>query len=178
MNPIIEAFIDFTKILLPAALVLYGMYLTTKSFLSKDFDKKLLELKIKHFDTTVHIRLQAYERMALYLERITPTNLLTRLNDNDYPAAQLHAILLMEIRQEYNYNLSQQIYMSDEVWQKIRTATDQVTSAINDAASEVVPEAPSIELVKKIFEIVITGGSNFTNDALFALKAEAHVMFG
>ncbi len=177
MSQIIVAFIDFAKILLPAALVLYGMFLTTRSFLNKDFEKKLLELKIKHFDTTVQIRLQAYERMALYLERITPTNLLTRLNDNDYAVAQLHAILLTEIRQEYNYNLSQQIYMSDDVWQKIKTATDQVTSAVNDAAAEVAPDAPALELVRKIFEIVITGNNHFTTEALVALKTESQLLF-
>ncbi len=172
-----ENLIDFFKLLAPAAIVLYGMFLVTKSFLNKDFNTKLIELKLKHFDTTIHIRLQAYERMALFLERITPTNLLPRVNENEYIVAQLHAILLNEIRQEFNYNLSQQIYLSDATWQKIRTATENVTALVNDAASELPPEAPSLELVKKIFETVILSKDMVTNDALISLKSEAQVLF-
>jgi hypothetical protein len=172
-----EALIDFLKLLAPAAIVLYAMFLVTKSFLNKDFNTKLIELKLKHFDTTIHIRLQAYERMALFLERITPTNLLPRVNENEYIVAQLHAILLNEIRQEFNYNLSQQIYLSDDTWQKIRTATENVTALVNDAASELNPEAPSLELVKKIFETVILTKTMVTNDALLSLKTEAQILF-
>ncbi len=172
-----ETLIEFIKILAPAAFVLYGMFLVTKTFLNKDFEKKIIELKVKHFDTTIQIRLQAYERMALFLERITPTNLIPRVNENGYIVAQLHAILLNEIRQEFNYNLSQQIYLSDETWQKIRNSTELVTSLINDAASELSPEAPSMELVKKVFELVITSGNTVTNDALLALKTEAQYLF-
>ncbi len=172
-----ETLIEFIKILAPAAFVLYGMFLVTKTFLNKDFEKKIIELKVKHFDTTIQIRLQAYERMALFLERITPTNLIPRVNENGYIVAQLHAILLNEIRQEFNYNLSQQIYLSDETWQKIRNSTELVTSLINDAASELPPEAPSMELVKKVFELVITSGNTVTNDALLALKTEAQYLF-
>jgi hypothetical protein len=173
-----ETLIEFLKLMMPAAFVLYGMFLVTKSFLNKDFEKKILELKIKHFDTTIQIRLQAYERMALYLERITPTNLLPRVNESEYVVAQLHAILLNEIRQEFSYNLSQQIYLSDVTWEKIRTATDQVTSLVNDAASELAPDAPGIELAKKIFEYVISnGGQSLTAEALLALKTEAQTLF-
>lgn len=177
LKKLMETLIEFIKILAPAAFVLYGMFLVTKTFLNKDFEKKIIELKVKHFDTTIQIRLQAYERMALFLERITPTNLIPRVNENGYIVAQLHAILLNEIRQEFNYNLSQQIYLSDETWQKIRNSTELVTSLINDAASELSPEAPSIELVKKVFELVITSGNTVTNDALLALKTEAQYLF-
>jgi hypothetical protein len=171
-----ETFIELFKIVAPAAIVLYGMFLVTKSFLNKDFEKKILELKIKHFDTTIQIRLQAYERMALYLERITPANLLPRVTESEYIVAQLHAVLLNEIRQEYNYNLSQQIYMSDTTWQQIRTTTEQVTSLINDAASDLSPEAPAMELVKKVFENVINHG-NPTATSLLSLKTEAQILF-
>jgi hypothetical protein len=171
-----ETFIELFKIVAPAAIVLYGMFLVTKSFLNKDFEKKILELKIKHFDTTIQIRLQAYERMALYLERITPANLLPRVTESEYIVAQLHAVLLNEIRQEYNYNLSQQIYMSDTTWQQIRTTTEQVTSLINDAASDLSPEAPAMELVKKVFENVINHG-NPTSTSLLSLKTEAQILF-
>src|SRR5436305_409786 len=91
---------DFIQILLPAALVLYAMYLTVKSFLDKETERKLIDLKTKNSEIVVPIRLQAYERMCLFLERITPNNLLVRLNDTAYSAMELQQVLLSEIRQE------------------------------------------------------------------------------
>lgn len=170
--------LDIVKLTLPAGLVLYGMFLTAKSFLAKDYDKKILELKLKHFDTTIQLRLQAYERMALFLERITPSQLLPRVNDNEMSVAEFHAFLLNEVKQEYIYNLSQQIYISDATWQKIKSSVENLTSAINDVAAELDQNAPSIELARKLVEVIITSGTDFTGEALLALKQEAQTMFG
>ena len=172
-----ELLIELLKISLPAAIVLYGMYLSVKSFLSKDFNSKLLELKAKNTDVVLPVRLQAFERMALYLERITPNNLLLRLNDISYSSGQLHEILLSEIRQEYNYNLSQQIYMSDKTWSMIREATEQVTATINDAAMEVEKDTPSLNLARKIMERLIESGQDLTAQALIVLKEEVRTYF-
>src|SRR4028119_1270098 len=117
-----EIFGDLIKILLPAAAVLYAMYLTVKAFLNKDFDKRLVDIKIKNTELTLPLRLQAYERMCLFLERISPHNLVVRLNEPAYNAIQFHQKLLLEIREEYNHNLSQQVYMSDQSWTYVKNA--------------------------------------------------------
>ena len=81
-----EYITDLIQLIVPAALVLYAMYLVIKSFLQKDFDKRLIELKIKNSETVLPLRLQAYERMALFLERISPNNMLLRMADPNLPA--------------------------------------------------------------------------------------------
>jgi hypothetical protein len=78
---------DLIKIVLPAALVLYAMYLVIRSFLQKDFDRQVVALKQKNAEVVLPIRLQAYERMALFLERISPNNMLIRLADPTMTAA-------------------------------------------------------------------------------------------
>lgn len=172
-----QAIVELLKILIPAAAVLYGMYLTIQIFLQKQFEQKEVEIKQKTIEITTPIRLQAYERMTLFLERITPANLLIRLGSTDTQAIDYQRFLLQEIREEFNHNLAQQVYISHESWEKIRGAMNDVVALINTSASEVSPDATSINLSKKIFEKVINENQQPTADALRTLKAEAQKLF-
>lgn len=172
-----EILIDLLKIILPAALVLFAMYLTTKSFLTKDFEKRVVELKLKNTDIILPIRLQAYERMCLFLERISPHNLVIRVNEPGLEASHFHQKLLMEIRTEYNHNLSQQIYMSDNSWNLIKKAMEDVMSVINTAALNVPSDAKSIELAKMTFEFLMQRNQDPIAPALKYLKDEIRVVF-
>ena len=108
-----EYIADLLKIVLPAGLVIYGMYLTVMSFLNKEREKLLVDLKTQNTQTILPIRLQAGERLCLLLERITPNNLIRRVNNPTFSAADLHRQLLTEVREEFNHNLAQQVYFSD-----------------------------------------------------------------
>lgn len=172
-----QSLVELLKILIPAAAVLYGMYLTIQTFLQKQFEQKELDIKAKTIEITMPIRLQAYERMTLFLERITPANLLIRLGSPDIQAIDYQRVLLQEIREEFNHNLAQQVYISHETWEKIRTAMNDVVALINTSASEISPDATSINLSKKIFEKVINENQQPTTEALQTLKEEVQKMF-
>ena len=73
---------DLLKMTLPAGFVLMGMYLTSRNFLQKEFERRLAEIKLKNTESITAIRLQAYERMCLFLERILPDNMLLRVQYN------------------------------------------------------------------------------------------------
>ena len=100
---------ELITILLPAGAVLYGMFLVVKSFLGKDLNKNLLELKNANVKVALPLRLQAYERLALFLERTAPNNLIRRLMDNSFNVVQFQHFLVSEIRNEFEHNLSQRI---------------------------------------------------------------------
>ncbi len=172
-----EVLLDLVKILLPAALVLYGMYLTVNAFLKKEFERRLVDIKMKNTDITLPLRLQAYERMCLFLERITPNNLIIRTNNGDYSAPELHQMLLVEIREEFGHNLSQQVYMSDEAWQQVKGALEEVVVLINNAAAQVGPESRGMDLARRIFETIIAEDLDPTGRALRYLKAEVRENF-
>ncbi len=172
-----QSIVELLKILIPAAAVLYGMYLTIQTFLQKQFEQKELDVKAKTIEITTPIRLQAYERMTLFLERITPANLLIRLGSPDIQAIDYQRILLQEIREEFNHNLAQQVYISHDTWEKIRTAMNDVVALINTSASEISPDATSITLSKKIFEKVISENQQPTAETLKTLKEEAQRLF-
>lgn len=172
-----EALIEFGKILIPAALVLYAVYLTVRSFIIKEIELKKLEIRTRSIETILPARLQAYERMTLFLERIAPQNLLIRLNNPGFTARDFQRVLLDEIRSEYNHNVSQQVYMSEEVWNQVRNAKEDMVMVINDAASTVAAEATSIELSKKIFELIMAKQVDLIGLALSELRKEIQQTF-
>lgn len=172
-----DALIEFGKIIIPASLVLYAVFLTVRSFIAKEIELKKLEVRARSIETILPARLQAYERMTLFLERITPQNLLIRLNSPGYSARDFQKILLDEIRNEYNHNVSQQVYMSEEVWSQIRNAKEDLIIVINDSASQLPSEANSIDLSKKIFEAVMNKSVDLIAHALTELKKEIQQTF-
>ena len=172
-----DALIEFGKIIIPASLVLYAVFLTVRSFITKEIELKKLEVRARSIETILPARLQAYERMTLFMERIAPQNLLIRLNNPGYSARDFQKVLLDEIRNEYNHNVSQQVYMSEEVWNQIRNAKEDLIIAINDSASQLPPEANSIDLSKKIFEAVMGRNVDLITHALAELRKEIQQTF-
>lgn len=172
-----DALIEFGKILLPASVVLYAAFLMVRSFIHKDIDLRKLEVRGKAIETVLPNRLHAYERMTLFLERMSPNNLLVRLNTGSIPAKDFHQLLLAEVRNEYNHNVSQQIYISEEVWELIRNAKEDLIVNINDAAGEMSEGASSLDLSKKIFEKTMGKAVDPLSHALTELKREAHRIF-
>lgn len=172
-----EILVEFAKLILPAAAVLYAMYLTVKSFLNKELEKQKMEVIAKNAEALVPIRLQAYERLTLLLERIAPNNLVRRLNDSNYTAKEFQQILIANIREEFNHNLAQQVYVSDEVWNMTKNATEDVILTINQAAEGLNKEAKSIELARKIFDQYMQREQDAIVQAIAALKNEVRQYF-
>jgi hypothetical protein len=167
-----ELVADLIKVILPAGLVLWAMYLTVSSFIKKDLIQKELEIKAETTKTLLPIRLQAYERMALFLERISPNNLLIRLNGQTPNVLSFQQLMLSEIREEFSHNLSQQVYMSDEAWTTVKNAMNETVALINLSAKDLSPDAPAIELSKRVFEIMMGKEVNPSDEALRVVKQE------
>jgi hypothetical protein len=172
-----DVLIEFGKILIPASVVLYAMYLTVRSFTQKEIELKKLEVRGKSIETVLPNRLHAYERMVLFLERMAPQNLLVRLNTGSIPAREFHQLLLAEVRNEYNHNVSQQVYISEEVWELIKSAKEDLIVTINDSSSEMTAESTSLDLSKKIFEKSILKTVDPLSHALSELKKEIQRAF-
>ncbi|MFN8336513.1 MAG: hypothetical protein U0U09_15400 [Cyclobacteriaceae bacterium] len=172
-----DAVVDLAKILLPALLVLYVAYLLIRSFLAKEIELKKLEIRGRSIETVLPLRLQAYERMCLFLERISPQNMLVRLNVGLIPSKEFHQMLLNEIRNEYNHNVSQQVFMTEGVWENIKNAKEDLVLTINDAASEMAADSSSLDLSKKIFERYINKPIDPVAHALTELKREIQITF-
>lgn len=101
------------------------------------------------------LQLQAYERLVVLAERIALPSLVGRLNEPQATAREMQAILLENIRQEYEYNASQQVYVSAAAWDAVRNLKDQNMLIINQIANILPPDARSSDLNKQILEVVM-----------------------
>lgn len=103
-------------------------------------------------DAVLKLELQAAERFALYLERIAPDRLVMRLHRSGMDAKMLQSEMLRTIREEFDHNLSQQIYVSEEAWSLIRKAKEEMVKFITACGERLPAEASALELSKVIFD--------------------------
>jgi hypothetical protein len=143
-----------------------------KSFV-RDRDRDLL---LQDRKKTLPMRLQAYERLAVFLERITVDSLVVREQSDEFTARDFHQHLLAVIRAEYEHNLSQQIYISGDAWNVVRNAREGTLKMINRAAMQVNPDGTALDLSKKIIEIQMEVDSSPTQGALEFLRNEARLL--
>lgn len=128
-------------------------------------------------DNLLTIRLQAYERMALYCERIAPENLLMRLRPDGLNIAEYKLALMLNIRQEYEHNVTQQIYLSPQLWQIIKMAGEDTLSVIAHASEGLDNKADARQLHDAIISIS-SQRAGASEKALQAIKTEVASFLG
>ncbi|WP_187260971.1 DUF7935 family protein [Pontibacter beigongshangensis] len=138
---------------------------------------RMLGVRLHKDAITLPVRLHAYERVVLLLERITPANMLLRVSSVGQTASEYHQVLLSEIRNEFNHNMSQQVYMSDAVWQQVRQTREEVVNLINRTYHELPEGARGADLAKRILESILVSEADPTAAAIQAVKQEMREVF-
>ncbi|MEN8929001.1 MAG: hypothetical protein ABF240_09050 [Flavobacteriales bacterium] len=118
------------------------------------------------------LTLQAYERIVLLMERIELSNLVMKTKTSEMTAQELHGTLLNNIREEYENNVAQQIYVSDNAWNLIKQAKEETINIINLAANSIEKGGNSNDLTRAIFEKMMVIPKSPSQIALDYLKAE------
>jgi len=168
-----EALIELLKIIIPAGAVFAAAYFLVKRFLDNDQKRREHELKRAAQGTVTPLRIQAFERVVIFLERINPNSLVVRVNKNGMTARQLHLELVSAVKTEYEHNLSQQIYMSAGAWELIKTAKEEIVQLVNISSSKVPSDANGSELAMMILNITANLGKKLPNEvALEYIKKE------
>lgn len=147
-----DPFVELLKIIIPALIVFLTSFYLLKNFLDNETRKKMMELKSANKELLTPIRLQAYERVVLFLERISPNSLVMRVNRPTLSSKQLHIELVAAVRAEFEHNLSQQIYMSTGAWDMVKNAKEEITKLINLVAMKVPENTPGGELAQLIVD--------------------------
>jgi hypothetical protein len=172
---------SLTEVLLyfvPAILAVGAMFLIIKRFLDRDKQARMLDMKKEMYKDSLPLRLQAIERLVLFLERISPDSILTRVHRSGISAGQLHSDLLATIRAEFEHNLSQQIYVSATAWQAVKNAKDEMAKLFNLAIGEVGAHASGVQFSSKIYDLMIQNDNYPHQKALDVLKNEARHLIG
>ncbi len=172
-----EDLLDILKYILPSAIVFLAVYFVLRKQLDTQLRSQVVKGKQDQQSTVLPIRLQAYERMILLLERITPQSLVMRMNNANGTAAQMHQELLTSIRAEYEHNLTQQVYISKGAWEAVKRAKEETIKLINIAASKVNDNAKGVELSKMVLELSMQLDKMPTQLAIDFIKEEARSNF-
>jgi hypothetical protein len=106
--------------------------------------------------TSRPLQLQAYERLVLLAERIALPTLISRVNTSGMSAKEMQTLLLESIKQEFEYNATQQIYVSPVAWEAIRNLKDQNMLIINQVGAAMAPDGSGIDLNRRLMEFVMT----------------------
>lgn len=169
--------LDILKYTLPALIVFFTSYLLIKAFIQNDQEKRKHEIILQNQKTITPIRLQAYERVTLFLERVSLESLIMRSSKQGMTSKQIQTSMLNTIRAEFEHNLSQQVYMTSAAWELIKNAKSNTIKIINSSADHVKPGAPAIEFSRYILEKVIEMDKEPTKVALEYLKKEVSTFF-
>lgn len=164
-------------ILMPSGAVLMTAIFFMRKFNEREIHSIKLELKKERQKLFLPNRIEAYQRAVLLMERINPNSLLMRHNNPKIKASEMQLILLESIRNEYEHNMAQQIFISKESWDIIKKAKDETIRIINLAGEKTKKDAKSIELSSNIFEIIKELKALPTEVAVNILKKEIQTLF-
>lgn len=169
-----EAILEILKYTIPAIVVLVCSYLIVQKFLVSELKRKQFALLHETQNVTIPLRLQAYERLALFTERMHPRQLIPRVYEAGMTVSDLQQTLLFAIKTEFEHNLTQQIYVSKEVWSTVVTVKEQELNMITHIAKLLPPDAPAKELHVRIVDYILgTESAMPTEIALQVINEEA-----
>ncbi len=163
---------DILMLTIPALLVMFATFYLMKKFFEAESRRRKFEIMAGQHKVTVPIRLQAYERLILFLERISINQLILRVYRGGMTSQDLQTTLLGEIRAEYEHNLSQQIYVSHDCWMMVTNAKEEIIKLINLSASHVQPDSSGLELSRSIFDFSVKMQFQPATVAILNLKKE------
>jgi hypothetical protein len=173
-----DALVEILKIILPAGAVFAAAYFIVNKFIDNDQRRRDYELKKTSQATVLPLKIQAYERLVIYLERIHPNVLVVRVNKHGMNSHQLHQELIKAVKSEYEHNLSQQIYVSYSAWELVKTAKEEIVKLINISSTKVPHDNSSNDLAMMILNITANVDKKMPNEvALEFIKKEASHAF-
>jgi hypothetical protein len=174
-----EQIIELIKIILPAVLVFITAWVLLEKYLKHlpiKQDSNVLEAE--RLKILLPLQLSAYERLTIFMERIQPGSLVFRHNDISRSSARTQLELLKAVREEYEHNMSLQIYVSDDAWKFVIAAKDEVIEMIKLAGGKVGPDAGAMDFNRQLLEFDAQIKEGAVKRALKFLNLEIKIILG
>ncbi len=171
---IATSLLEILKYTIPALVVLIATSTIVNRFLISENQRKQMAIFQDAQDVTLRLRLQAYERLTLFIERLSPRQLIPRVYDPSMTVQDLQTAMMLAVRTEFEHNLSQQIYVSKNVWETVKGVKEQELNMLNRISQTLDPEASARELHARIIEVVSKAEGDLPTDvALQIINEEA-----
>lgn len=175
MGPL-EIVLEIVKLTIPGLVVFGTVYVLLKHLGQQMLAAKGADQQAEARKVTIQFRLQAYERLSLYCERISIPNLIIRLRADNMTPASLKWAMLMAIQQEFEHNITQQIYVSESLWKILQLAREQVMASIDQVAVGLDRSASTEEFIAALFQRLAEQEADPLKTALSAIKKEASLV--
>ncbi len=163
--------------LIPSTALIVLVYLFLKKQNEKEVNALSIQLKKERQTFFLEPRADAYQRIVLLMERITPHNLVMRIYSPELTVQQFQSKLLDAIRQEFDHNVAQQIFISSNMWDHVKKSKEETVKIVNIAAKSLGEDAKAMDLSAKIFEIISEVGELPTEITIKGLKEEFQRLF-
>lgn len=173
----LEAALEILKYVLPSIIVFFTAYILVGKFLQEKANREIREFKKQPQSLVNPLKLQAYERLIMLLERISPQQLITNNDITGTNVNQTKHIFIKAAQGEFNHNVSQQIYVSSQLWSLIRVVKEEVIDLINTSAEGLSGDASGVELCKVMVNRMMEEQTQPTQKAIDFLKAEVKLYF-
>lgn len=166
--------IEMLFYVLPSLITGGVAYYFFSMFVTNEENRRYFLLKKENQKDALPLRLQAYERMALFLERIEPGKLLTRLSPANFDKVEYANFIISQIDQEFEHNLTQQIYMSDKCWNIILTAKNATIQMLRKTSMDT--EVANADALRQAILTDLFEKASPSSTALAFLKNEVQEM--
>ncbi|MCE2961741.1 MAG: hypothetical protein ACK5UE_13220 [Chitinophagales bacterium] len=168
-------FYELLKLIIPQIGILVLVYMFLNHWLERDNISQAKKRKDEFNKLILPNQIHAFERMVLFMERIALSSIIPRLNQPDLTAQEFQFILTQEISNEYQHNLSQQLYIPNQTWSMISLAKDQIIQEIIQTAQSLPSTAGSKDLAMKLLrESAASSGKLSTRSVIEALKKDLY----
>ncbi|MBL56926.1 MAG: hypothetical protein CMP61_07055 [Flavobacteriales bacterium] len=160
----------------PSAVVGAVAYLLINKFLQAESKRHILEIKKESLNVTIPVRLQAFERIILLLERIDAVQVVKRSIKPGMTSGELRQKAVAEIQNEFNHNVTQQVYISAASWEKVKKAKDDAIKLIGVTGTQVGDHVDAVAFSRKILGVNEELEIN-NNEAIEFVKQEVRKLF-
>lgn len=170
-------FLELLKLTIPGLIVFLATYFVLKAYLDNQQKMEGIKIRGQQLNTTTPLKLQAYERLSLLCERIAIPSLLLRVRKEGMSVGELRLGLLLAIQHEYEHNITQQVYVSQQLWEIIKISRDEAVEFVTIVAERLDAKADSKELANALLNLLSQRDTIASEQALVAIKKEASTMF-
>lgn len=162
---------------LPGIITGATAYIIINKYLNEQSRKDAMALRREAMKVTTPVRLQAYERIILLLERIEPVTMVNRMVRPNMTSKQLQLELIRNIQEEFNHNIVQQIYMSGEAWEMVQMSKDDAIKLITIAGTQTKDDDSAYNFSRNLIQVQAEQELFTSKKALTFVKREVRRMF-
>lgn len=169
--------IDIFMAVIPSIVVAVVAYFLISKFLSAESKRHILDIKRESVKVTTPVRLQAFERLILLVERIDPVQVTKRIIKPGMTVGQIKMAVMNDIVNEYNHNITQQLYVSGETWEMVKKVKDDAMKLVTLSGTQINNDLDAIVFSKKILGVQDEVGILSNTEAIEFIKKEARKIF-